>query len=287
MVVTGEGEFKMSKEFGLSLRNEIEQILNSNNPLADLDSLMESGRMQEILPEIVLLGSESGEQDCCWHPEGSAWQHTKLVIEELRLQDADFILLFAGLLHDIGKPATQKRLAEGKITNDNHAKVGAEIAGRICQRFGFEKQETFQVTELVRLHMQLHFLAQERIGKLCEILERSDIDNLIKLQHADVMGTGRVNRSQSSHKQFLLAKLAELQDVISRPPLVSGDQLIEWGFETSKVRPIVIEALRAQREETFNNLAGARQWVIDVFGGWDGSFDNFPIKKRQVEGGNL
>lgn len=190
--------------------------------------------------------------------------------------------MFGGLLHDIGKPATQQILGEGRITNHKHAEGGAEMGKAICSRLKLSSEESFRVIELIRLHMTIHFVKEMRPGKLAEFLERSDIYDLIALQHADVMGTARVDRAESSHKTFLLSKIEEMKEIIKEPPLVDGDLLIEWGFEPGpKIRVIKIEALRAQREGQFKDIQTARKWVMNIFKEWDGKF---PIPKLEKGG---
>src|SRR5205814_8767642 len=81
----------------------------------------------------------TGQQAAQWHAEGDVWTHTKMVCAELEklvewpaLERATQIkLLFTGLFHDSGKPATTALDSEtGRTRSPKHALVGAEIARR-------------------------------------------------------------------------------------------------------------------------------------------------------------
>jgi len=63
------------------------------------------------------------------HPEGSAWNHTMLVVDEAARERHKSknvrVFMWAALLHDIGKPGTTK-VRNGRITSYDHDKLGAK-----------------------------------------------------------------------------------------------------------------------------------------------------------------
>ena len=94
---------------------------------AGLGDLLE--RMKEI-PQTPL-----------WHGEGSVWQHTCMVCEELvrmekfrRLERKKQVELFvAAILHDIGKLVCTRQ-EDGVWTSPNHTAVGAKMARALLWR---------------------------------------------------------------------------------------------------------------------------------------------------------
>ena len=59
-----------------------------------------------------------------YHPEGDVWQHTLLLLEQLRQPTPTLAL--GALLHDVGKPPTF-RVAD-RIRFDGHVEEGVRLA---------------------------------------------------------------------------------------------------------------------------------------------------------------
>src|SRR5258706_16001095 len=82
------------------------------------------------------------QQDAQWHSEGDVWTHTKMVCAELeRLAEWPALdrstqdkLLFTGLFHDSGKPATTAFDQDsGRTRSPKHALVGAELVRHVLR----------------------------------------------------------------------------------------------------------------------------------------------------------
>jgi len=94
------------------VRDELVKILSSDSPRAGLESLVESGIADFVLPEFPALRLEVDEH--AHHKD--VFQHTLTVVEQAideertRFPGAapDVVLRMASLLHDIGKPATRR-----------------------------------------------------------------------------------------------------------------------------------------------------------------------------------
>jgi len=80
-------------------------------------------RLLRHFPELEVL--VDSPQDPVWHPEGSVWTHTCMVVDEaanLRTGDRehDLVLMFGALCHDLGKPSTTTFEVEGQETSEAH-----------------------------------------------------------------------------------------------------------------------------------------------------------------------
>ncbi|CAN5312425.1 hypothetical protein BH11CYA1_BH11CYA1_23760 [soil metagenome] len=243
------------------IRDEIKGMLTSTNPVRGMQIMMDSGLMKEVLPEVYKLKGPKGRQDPVWHPEGTVWTHTKLVLKNLT--GGNFERMMGGLLHDVGKPATQKMWPDGGISNHGHDAKGAEITQEIARRLKLSSSQQDRISELVRLHMAMHEVTKMRPGKLTAILERPDVMDLIEIQHADASGTRRPD-VDLSHKDFLLQKLEELREAgkLGEKPLVNGHMLLAMNIKPGPHFKAIIEAARdAQREGDFTNAEGAQRWL--------------------------
>ena len=136
------------------------------------------GLLGYIIPEIAeMKGLEQGK-----YHHLDAWEHTLLALKKLEdciseLSEFDELiqsylnerfqsnitkkqlLKFATLLHDIGKPATMTRDNKGDYHFYGPAKIGSEMATKICARLKLGKKATSAVNELVKRHLDpLSFL---------------------------------------------------------------------------------------------------------------------------------
>ncbi len=241
------------------VRDEIKGMLTSSNPVRGMQIMMDSGLMKQVLPEVYKLRGPKGRQDPVWHPEGTVWTHTKLVLKNLT--GGNFERMMGGLLHDVGKPATQKFWPDGGISNHGHDAKGAEITQEIARRLKLSSNQQERISELVRLHMAMHEVTVMRPGKLTALLERPDVMDLIEIQHADATGSKNSDAGRS-HKEFLLQKLEELKEAgkLGEKPIVNGHMLLNMNIKPGPHFKAVIEAAReAQREGDFTNQEGAQR----------------------------
>ena len=105
-------------------------------------------RILQTIPELdTLAGTPQPEQ---YHAEGDVAEHTKLTIEACG-PDCDSDLLWAALLHDVGKPLVTKD-EDDKITAHSHHAVGAEIAEKILGRLQMVPERSERIVWTVQHH---------------------------------------------------------------------------------------------------------------------------------------
>jgi putative nucleotidyltransferase with HDIG domain len=100
------------------------------------------------IPELVDLGDTP--QPLQYHGEGDVASHTKLAVEACP-PDCVPDLLWAALLHDVGKPLTTKDDGE-RITAHNHHAMGAEIAEKILRRLQMSPERRELIVWAIRHH---------------------------------------------------------------------------------------------------------------------------------------
>lgn len=137
------------------VREELEKLLLSDDPIPGIELLVDTGIAEQVLPEIVLLRETVDAQ----HRHKDVYQHSLKVLEQAidleksRGHEPNLILRLAALLHDIGKPVTRR--FEGKtVTFHNHDVVGAKMARKRMRELKFDKKSIDAVSELVRLHLR-------------------------------------------------------------------------------------------------------------------------------------
>lgn len=71
------------------------------------------------------------------------------------------LCLLGGLLHDIGKPATQTVGSDGRIHFYGHERAGADMADRIGKSLALSEAETQALVTMTLHHIDPHFVAPE------------------------------------------------------------------------------------------------------------------------------
>ena len=74
----------------------------------------------------------------------------------LHVPGPDFVLRFAALMHDIGKPATRRFEPGGSVSFHHHELVGARMTKARMRALRFDNQTTRDVARLVELHLRFH-----------------------------------------------------------------------------------------------------------------------------------
>lgn len=118
-------------------------MLTADDPTDGLWDLVDTGRAEEIVPELPALALE---QDPI-HKHKDVLAHTIAVTANTR---ADLTLRLSALFHDIGKPKT-RRYDDSGVTFRHHEAVGAKMARKRLTALEYPEATVNDVSELVRL----------------------------------------------------------------------------------------------------------------------------------------
>lgn len=134
------------------------------------------------------------------HPEGNVWNHTMLVVNEAakvkNKSKNPRAFMWAALLHDIGKPSTSK-IRKGKITSYDHDKAGARLVKEFLNNFTSDEVFVREVSELVRFHMQILFVAEDMpFADIKGMKRNTDINEIALLGFCDRMGRTNSDRKK-------------------------------------------------------------------------------------------
>ncbi len=215
---------------------ELKKLLFSPKPSIGLKYLEKTGLLKQLHP--ILYSLIGCNQEPVNHPEGDVWEHTLLVVNaaaELKHQSQNpAALMWAALLHDIGKPATT-RLREGRITAYGHDTEGAKLAASFLLDLRCSNTLIENVTVLIREHMHpiLLYKQKEQVTDkaIRKLSSQVDISELLLLSEADFNGRG-VKRDYSLIRRWLLDRLKELGLKPGKKiePLIRGRDLLDLGM---------------------------------------------------------
>ncbi|MBJ2121773.1 CCA tRNA nucleotidyltransferase [Arthrobacter sp. MSA 4-2] len=143
------------------IRDELVKLINGRAPVRGIDLLVETGLADHVLPEVSALRLEIDEH----HRHKDVYRHSLTVLEQAcaletdedgSVPGPDFVLRFAALLHDIGKPATRKFGPGNAVSFRHHDAVGAKLAARRMRALRFDNDTIKAVSRLVELHMRFY-----------------------------------------------------------------------------------------------------------------------------------
>jgi poly(A) polymerase len=221
---------------------ELTKILRSPRPRRGLELLDEAGLLAALLPE---LGPLKGcPQPPEFHPEGDVWEHTLRVVQAVSDQGPpSAALAWAGLLHDVAKPATLTRT--DRLRFHGHDSAGALVAKALFERLRMGKDLSDAASCLVADHLRLDPIKQMKVATLKRLLRRDDIEDLLKLHKADCLG---------SHGDMEFYELAR------------GTDLIAWGYAPGPLFKDMLEAVEdEQLEGRLADREAARAFIEKKF----------------------
>jgi tRNA nucleotidyltransferase (CCA-adding enzyme) len=142
---------------------EFNKILQSDNVFNGLKMLWGYRIFNFTIPELAIQWNY--DQNSRYH-DLQLWEHTTRVVEEAQKGGESLNMLWAALLHDIGKcyTRTDKRVIR-EVGNDGfiytnksnyimHERVGAEIAFRILTYMKFSNKDIKEICDLIRHHLE-------------------------------------------------------------------------------------------------------------------------------------
>ena len=239
------------------IRDELLKLFRPPHAGRGLVLLRRSGLLEPILPELA--ATVACEQSLDFHPEGSVFNPICLMLEKMP-PDANGLLPWAVLLHDIAKPVTvENDLATGKIHFYGHEKTGAGMAGNILRRLKFPNKQTDEIVTAVLHHMQFKDVRLMRKATLRRMLLRETFPLELELHKLDCLGA----HGDLAHYDFCVAAAEELKNqpqII--PPLLDGNDLMALGIPSGKkIGEVLHEIRERQLAEDLKTPDEARAWV--------------------------
>lgn len=249
--------------------DNLNSLLIVHEPSAMLKYLMQTRKLDVELEALIGV-----PQDRDHHPEGDAFKHTMMVMDEAaeiseryRLNERDnAILRLAALTHDMGKATHTQIQDSGKITSYGHPEAGILPATTFMQRSHVNPLIMQEVIPLVNLHMAwvgfaMPDITSKQVRKLIRRLQPSNLQMLTYVVEADMSGRGGKYFKQGVPQRMydIVAVANSLNDPIDAFPdhLVSGQDIMEaTGIEPSPLLGKIKAALyKAQLEGRFSTRA--------------------------------
>jgi poly(A) polymerase len=239
------------------IRDELLKLFSPPHAACGLELLRQSNLLEHILPELAAM--ISCEQSPDYHPEGTVFEHIKLMLSKLP-ENSPESLAWTVLLHDIAKPVTaEKDLKTGSIHFYGHEKVGAEMARTILNRLRFPKKQIDEIVACVLHHMQFKDVKQMRKSTLRRLLLRETFPLELELHKLDCLGS----HGDLELYDFLVEQMEELKKKPAiRPPLLRGKDLVDLGMKPGPAMGKLLNEIREkQLADELKNSRQAKAWM--------------------------
>lgn len=246
------------------VRDELVKLICAPQARLGVDILVNTGLADQVLPEVSALQLEVDEH----HRHKDVYQHSLQVLEQAAALETgpdgpvpgpDFVLRFAALMHDVGKPATRRFEPTGAVSFRHHDMVGAKLTAKRMKALRFDNDTIKAVARLVELHMR--FYGYGEAGWTDSAVRRYVTDagpvleRLHRLTRSDV--TTR-NQRKADRLAFAyddlehrIAALAEQEELGSIRPDLDGAQIM--ALLGLKPGPLVGKAYKFLLEERMEN----------------------------------
>ena len=221
------------------VRDELVKLVLGEHPRAGLALLVETGLGQLVLPELPALALELDEH----HRHKDVYEHTLTVLEQaIALESThepvtgpDFVLRFAALMHDVGKPRTRRFEGDGRVSFHHHEVVGARLTRKRMQALRFANETIDEVSRLVELHLRFHGYGD---GEWTDSAVRRyvrdagpQLARLHKLTRADSTTRNRrkAERLARTYDELeeRIARLSEQEELAALRPALDGNRIME------------------------------------------------------------
>ena len=245
------------------IRAELERLIISPYPRRGIELMVHTGVADIVLPEVAALVSTVDEHK----RHKDVYEHTLTVVEQaIDLETGpdgpvpapDFVLRFAALMHDVGKPATRRFEANGSVSFHHHEIVGAKMTRKRMKALHFDKATIEAVSTLVALHLRFHGYGEAAwsdsavrryVADAGDLLER-----LHRLTRADCTTRNRRKAAYLSAAyddlEARIAALREQEELDAIRPDLDGDQIMEiLGLRPSRAVKIARDYLLELRME--------------------------------------
>lgn len=210
------------------VRMELEKTFAQvDEPSRFFNALDDASALNVAFPELAELTHVPAGPPS-FHSEGSAFEHTMLVLDEMnKLRPNDELALLMALAHDLGKGTTPD---ESLPSHPGHGNSGVPIVTAMSERLGMSNTQSRAMIEACRFHMRFHEIESLRESTVVQMwLDMNHVSRLIALASAD--GRGREPRRDVS-REDITRRLSAAQKACDE---WTGSRLIEEGHDPDEM----------------------------------------------------
>ena len=132
---------------------ETAKALMEDHPRLFFDTLLQTDSLKVVFPELYEM--KSALESHRWHPEGDAYEHTMLVLNQSAQRNASLSVRFSALMHDLGKILTPR---DKMPKHHGHDVNGVPLVEKFSNKYTVPAKMRDWAMKITRYHMYLHRL---------------------------------------------------------------------------------------------------------------------------------
>jgi poly(A) polymerase len=215
------------------IRDEFDKLMVVDDPSSGLWFLVDTGLMDEFLPEFPALRVE---QDPI-HRHKDVLAHTIAVVAGVAPRKPDGssnrITRLAAFYHDLGKPKTRSIGPKG-VSFHHHEVVGARMTRERMRALRYSKADVDAVSQLVYLHLRFHTYGMGWTDAAVRRFVRdagSQLDELIELTRCDCTTRNKRKAAELARRmdglEERIAELRSREELAAVRPDLDGNDVME------------------------------------------------------------
>lgn len=219
-----------------------EKVFNEPNPSAFFYTLKECGALKEVFPEIDnLFGVPQPEKH---HPEVDTGIHTLMVLDQAKKITNNKAVMYAALVHDLGKAITPKEVLPSHI---KHEINGIPIIKSLSERLKVPSHYKKLALNVCEHHTTMHRALELGNKKIYDLFKNLDafrnpkmLDEFILACEADARGRKGLENRDYSQPEYLKYLFNSIKDINAKKFVEAGFFGREVGekVETERVEKI-------------------------------------------------
>lgn len=223
------------------IQMELVKLLTSNHP-EEIRTAYETGLTAVFLPEFDrMMETAQNNPHHCY----TVGEHTLMALQGV---EADKVLRFTMLLHDVAKPVCRTTDENGTDHFYGHPQKGSEMARMILRRLKFDNDTTDRVSALVRWHDDNPELSPRSVRRAISRIGLERYPALFAVKRADTLAQSMYRREEKlkylHNYEMLYQEVMEKQQCLTIKQLaVTGSDLIEAGMQPGKEIGSVLKKL--------------------------------------------
>lgn len=223
------------------IQMELVKLLTSNHP-EEIRTAYETGLTAVFLPEFDrMMETAQNNPHHCY----TVGEHTLMALQGV---EADKVLRFTMLLHDVAKPVCRTTDENGTDHFYGHPQKGSEMARMILRRLKFDNDTTDRVSALVRWHDDNPELSSRSVRRAISRIGLERYPALFAVKRADTLAQSMYRREEKlkylHDYEMLYQEVMEKQQCLTIKQLaVTGSDLIEAGMQPGKEIGSVLKKL--------------------------------------------
>ena len=189
--------------------------------------------LQVFIPEVApCVGFDQHSKYHCY----TVWEH---IVRSVQAVEAEPVLRWTMLLHDIAKPACFFTDEQGEGHFYGHPQRSAEMAEEITRRLRFDKRSAQRIVLLVEWHDRPIEPTHKAVRRVLNAMGEEALRQLLQVKRADNLAQHEKYRSRLAVIDAVEAVMEELlaqESCFSLKQLaVNGRDLMELGFSGSEI----------------------------------------------------